>query len=63
MHIGPRSCLLFLTDYLFSMSERYKFVKGHAHFIPFAVVGWVDDARTYMWSSANPYVGCECDEA
>lgn len=24
------------------MSERYKFVEGHAHFITFAVVGWVD---------------------
>lgn len=24
------------------MSERYKFVQGFAHFITFAVVGWVD---------------------
>ncbi len=24
------------------MGERYKFVEGHAHFITFAVVGWVD---------------------
>ncbi len=24
------------------MSERYKFVEGYAHFITFAVVGWVD---------------------
>ena len=24
------------------MSERYRFVEGHAHFITFAVVGWVD---------------------
>lgn len=25
------------------MSERYRFVEGHAHFITFAVVGWVDE--------------------
>ena len=24
------------------MSERDKFVEGHAHFITFVVVGWVD---------------------
>ncbi len=34
--------LIYLSQYLSGMSERYKFVEGDAQFITFAVVGWVD---------------------
>ena len=43
------------------MSERCRFVEGHAHFITFAVVGLVNDGSAYQWSSAKPYLDFECD--
>lgn len=43
------------------MSERYKFVDGHAHFISCAFVSSIKDAA-YIWSNADPHLGFEFDE-
>ena len=40
--VHARVFLIYLSQYLSGMSERYKFVEGDAQFITFAVVGWVD---------------------
>lgn len=42
------------SPYLAVMSERYKFVDGHAHFISCAFVSSIKDAA-YIWSNADAF--------